>query len=363
MPGIYTHNFVFKRVVDNVLKNRGRSHMMRSLEILFSDKEHLRAGLFGAIGPDIFNFMKAYDRGGIYGNAISFYLHDSGCVPFADRMLDTVIAQKDSRNEWASIQKAYLLGYISHTMADAIINPFAFYFSGFPSAFSRREIIHYRIANLRFQYNIDNYYLYKSELSAPYTISIDEMLPASYKSNAGAVWPQVRVLLLESLKRENAALFGRIFPALGDSHIDGDTGRIRLFDRIPENIRLCYKLRRTGNERLMKVLDRMCENSLTYSDFFLRYPVPKAVDQDALNIHQARWQYPANQRGYRYESIPLLVKALIEQVTDTWEKIEEAVYNRKKPVTGEFFSLNAYTGEKDALYCDMKIKDIIKLKV
>lgn len=363
MPGIYTHNFIFKRVVDNVIKNRSRSHMMRSLEILFSDREHLRAGLFGAIGPDVFDFMSIYNRGGIYGNDITFHLHNTGSASFAEGMIDSVIAQKDSRNEWSSIQKAYLLGYMSHLVADSVIHPFTFYFSGFPSSFSRREIIHYRIANLRFMYNIDNYYLYKSELSVPYTITIDEMLPVSRKSGAGTVWPQVRVLLLESLRNDNPELFGRFFPALTGSRIDGDLGNVRLFDRIPANIQHCYKLRRTSNERLMKVLDRMCENPLTYSDFFVRYPVPKAVDLDALNMHQARWQYPAHQRGFRYESVPILVKAMIEQITDIWEKIEGAVFSMKKPEPGTIFSLNAYTGEKDALYSDMKIKDIIKLRV
>ena len=114
MPGIYTHNLLFKRVVDNVVRNRSRSHMMRALEIMFADKEHLRAGLFGAIGPDVFDYMSVYNRGGIYGNDIAFYLHDSGCVSFTDRMIEAVIEQRDSRNEWASLQKAFLLGYISH---------------------------------------------------------------------------------------------------------------------------------------------------------------------------------------------------------------------------------------------------------
>ena len=363
MPGIYTHNFIFKRVIDNVVRYRNRSHLMRSLEILFSDREHLRAGLFGSIGPDLFDYMNVYNRGGIYGNEIAFYLHDSGCSSFTGWMIDSVISQNDSRNEWVSIQKAYLLGYISHLVADAVLNPFIFYFSGFPSSVSRREIIHYRIANLRFAYNIDNYYLYKSELSVPYTMTIDEMLPVPLKGRTERIWPQVRVLLLESLRNDNPVLFGRFFPSLTGSRIDGDTGSVRRLDRIPANIKISYKLRRTVNERLMKVLDRMCENPLTYSDFYVRYPVPKAVDHDALNIHQARWQYPAFQRGYRYESVPLLVKALVDQITDTWEKLEDAVINRKKPDTGIIFSLNAYTGEKDALYSDMKIKDIIKLKV
>jgi len=59
----------------------------------------------------------------------------------------------------------------------------------------------------------------------------------------------------------------------------------------------------------------------------------------------------------------LLVKVLVEQVTDIWEKFEESVLKREQPEKGAIFPLNAYTGEKDALYGDMKIKDIIKLKV
>lgn len=363
MPGIYTHNFIFRRVVENVFKNRSRSHMMRSLEILFSDKEHMRAGLFGSIGPDIFDFMSVYSRGEIYGNDIAFNLHDSECVSFLESMAGAVIAQKDSRNEWSSIQRAYLLGYLSHLAADAAIHPFTFYFSGFPSSLSNMERTHYRIANLKFHYNIDNYYLYKSELSAAYNMTIDEMLPVLKNGSKGSIWPQVKVLLLGSLKSSNPKLFARFFPPLVDSVIDGDIGRVKQLDRIPANIRFCYRMRRTTGERMMKVLDRMCEKPLTYSDFFVRYPAYRAVDFDALNIHQARWQYPANQRGFRYESVPLLVKVLVEQVTDIWEKFEESVLKREQPEKGAIFPLNAYTGEKDALYGDMKIKDIIKLKV
>lgn len=336
---------------------------MRSLEILFADREHLRAGFFGAIGPDIFDYMNVFNRSGFYGNDISFHLHDSGTASFIKCMTDVITSQKDTRNEWSSIQRSYLLGYISHIISDAVIYPYIFYFSGFPSGFSRMEIINYRKANLRFMYNIDNYYLYRSELSVPYNMSLDEMLPVSYMKDGGTIWPQVRVLLLESLKRENRNLFARFFPALADSGIDGDTGRVRLFDRIPGNIRLCYKLRRTANERLMKVLDRMCENPLTYSDFFVRYPLPKMVDQDALNIHQARWQYPAFQRGFRYESIPQLVKLAVEQITDTWEKLEGHISGNSGMAIVEELIPHAYTGEREALYSDMKTKDIIRLRI
>jgi len=363
MPGIYTHNFIFRRSVENVIKNHGRSGMMRSLEILFSDREHMRAGYFGAIGPDIFDYMNIWSKGGIYGSELSFSLHDSGCSSFIGHMSDIITSQKDSRNEWASIQKSYLLGYISHVLADAVLNPFIFYFSGFPSTYTRSEIIRCRIANLRFGYNIDNYYLYRSELSVPYNMSVDEMLPDNRLKERGAVWPQVKVLLLESLKRENGNLFGRYFAEYADRNIDGDVGRIRSFDRIPDNIRLCYRLRRTGNERIMNILDRMRENPVTYSDFFVRYPLPKAVDQDALNIHQARWQYPAFQRGFRYESVPQLVKLAVDQITDVWEKVEGAANSGKRVNIADIFSYNAYTGEKEALYSDMKIKDVIKLKI
>lgn len=362
MPGIYTHNFIFRRAVENVARNRTRSGMMRSLEILFSNGDHLRAGLFGSIGPNIFDYMNIFNRSGIYGNDISFYLHDSGCLSFIQHMTDVVASQKDSRNEWESMQRAYLLGYISHIVADAVIHPFVFYFSGFPSGFTRREIIHYRRANLWFQYNIDNYYLYRSELSVPYNVSIEEMLPASYIGRQGIIWPQVKVLVLESLRRENPNLLGRFLPSVADKKIDGDIGRVRAFDRIPANIRYCYRFKRTVNEKLMKVMDRLCEEPAGYSDFFVRYPLPKIVDEDALNLHQGRWQYPAFQRGFRYESIPQLVKLAVDHIIEIWEKVEELVIGGKNSRITEILIYSAYTGERQAIYSDMKIKDVIKLK-
>lgn len=363
MPGIYTHNFIFRRAMENTVKSRGRSQALRSLEVLFSHGEHVRAGFFGAIGPDIFDYMNFFDRGAIYGNEISFHLHDSGCASYISHMTDIVLAQRDSRNEWASIQRAYLLGYLSHIIADAYIHPFSFYFSGFPAGFSRGEIIHFRKANLRFLYNIDNYYLYRSELSVPYSMSLEEMLPSADRRGRLNMWPQVKVLILEALKRENSHLLGRNFPALAGNHIDGDTGRLRNFDRIPANIQLCYKLKRSVNERLVKLMDRLSQSRLFYSDLFVRYPMPKFVDQDALNIHQARWQYPAKQRGFRYESVPAIVKQAVDRITEVWIALEEAVIKGGGFEAKDLFQLNAYTGEKDALYSDMKIKDVIKLRI
>ena len=95
----------------------------------------------------------------------------------------------------------------------------------------------------------------------------------------------------------------------------------------------------------------------------MRYPQPKRVDEDAMNIHQGRWQYPAQQRGFRYESVLHLIKLSIEQIVNVWELIEPAVYDAKSFDVRNIVHFSAYTGENDIYYDEMKIKDPIKLKV
>ncbi|HPS87296.1 MAG TPA: zinc dependent phospholipase C family protein [Spirochaetota bacterium] len=362
MPGIYTHNYIFRKSVESILKNRNRSYINRSIETLFSTPEHFKAGLFGSIGPDIFDYIQVLPKGESYGNEITFALHNKSCVPFLQNMTDIVINNKDSRNEWSSVQRGYLLGYISHIISDSILHPYIFYSSGFPDNMERGEINYFRKKNLRFQYNIDNYFLYRDEWGALIK-PLEEMLPVSIIKGKKVIWPSIKYLILESLKRENESLFNKYFTDTKQKRLDGDTGRIKNFDKIPVWIMLCYKIKRTGNPKWISIIDKLCENPLTYSDCFVRYPAPKRIDEDALNIHQGRWQYPAFQRGFRYESVLHLIKFSIEQIVSAWERIEPAIYGDKSFNLDETVILNAYTGEKDVFFEDMKIKDPVKLKV
>jgi len=362
MPGIYTHNYIFRKSVEIILKNKNRSYINRSIEALFATPEHFKAGLFGAIGPNIFDYMHIKQKADSYGNEITFALHNKSCAPFLQNMADIVINNKDSRNEWASVQRAYLLGYISHIISDSVLHPYIFYSSGFPDKMESGEINHYRRINLKFEYNIDNYLLYRDESGAVIN-SLEEMLPVYTHRSKKAVWPSIKYLILESLKRENEILFHKYFKDIRRDRLDGDIGAVKNFDKIPAGILLCYKIKRTENDRWINIIDKLADNPLTYSDYFVRYPKPKRVDEDALNIHQGRWQYPAHQRGFRYESVLHLIKFTIEQIVGVWELVEPAVYGSKTLDLNEMMILNAYTGEKGAFFEDMKIKDPVKLKV
>jgi len=362
MPGIYTHNYIFRKCVENVLKNSGRSYIDRSIETLYSTPEHFKAGLFGAIGPDIFDYMHLIRKGNSYGNEISFALHDKSCTSYLQHMTDIVMNNKDSRNEWSAVQRGYLLGYISHIISDSILHPYIFYSSGFPEKMEKGEINYWRRRNLRFQYNIDNYFIYRDE-SGTVIQSIEEMLPVYGTRGRKRIWPSIKYLILESLKRENEPLLGKYFKDIKRDRIDGDTGPVRNFDKIPAGISLCYKIKRTQNPKWISIIDKLADNPVTYSDFFVRYPGPKRVDVDALNIHQARWQYPALQRGFRYESVLHLIKFSIEQIVAAWELIEPSVYTAASINISDIVPLSAYTGEKGVFFEEMKIKDPVKLKV
>ncbi len=361
MPGIYTHNVIFKKALEAVAKKSSSSYIDKSIVSLFKSPEHERAGLFGSIGPNIFDYMDLRYKGKNYGNDIAYLLHNDAVYPFAENMLETIKGYGDSRNEWASSQRAYLMGYISHIIADSVIHPFVFYFSGFPSGGTKKEAIHFRKLNLLFQYNIDNYFLYKDE--AGQNPGIDEMLPFNRIGRRSSLEPSVKALILQALKKLDEGLFNRAFKRIAGKEINGALGYVPGFDRIPANIQFCYRMKRTENDRLKRYMDRINEYPPLYSDFLVRYPGFKRVDMDALNIHQGRWQYPAGQKGLRYESVLHLIKTAVERIVDAWERIESIAYGGKSIDIAPFAEINAYTGEKSVLYREMKIKDVIKLRL
>jgi hypothetical protein len=306
--------------------------------------------------------MEIIRKGNRYCNEIAFALHDKNSKTYLQHLINIATSNKDVRSEWSYLQKGYLLGYISHLISDSIIHPYIFFSSSFPSTMGRDEIHYHRIRNLRFQYNIDNYFLYRDEAGAIIN-SIDEMFPLCTVKNKKVVWPAIKYLILESLRRDNESLFKKYFKDIKDKKIDGDIVYVKNFDKIPKMILDCYKIKRTDNLRWIKIIDRLCSNKFLYSDFFIRYPAAKRIDEDAMNIHQGRWQYPALQKGFRYESVLHLVRSSIDQTTKIWESFLQAAYNNKPFEINEILSLNPYTGENDVFFEDMKVKDPIKLKV
>jgi len=363
MPGIYTHNYIFRKAEETVSKSSGKSYLMKSIALLLSSSEHKKSGLLGAIGPNIFDYIHPFKRGDTYGHRISFYLHDSGYSSFIDKMIDVILESGDMRNEWTSVRRAYLFGYISHIISDSVVHPYVFYSSGFPEIENQAKARFFRRGNLRFQYNIDNWFIYRDGTFTSAELDVLTMVPSMKQNSEKGVWLPVRSLLLESLKRENTEIFSIEFSKIENLKLDGSLNKNTSIDRVLRNIPLCYKLKRTTDERKMRLFDRFNESPLTYSDFFVRYPLPKRVDDDALNMHQSRWQYPALQRGFRYDSVLHLIREAVEKTVTAWVALEEMIYSGKRPSMESLGIINAYTGEKGACYTDMKIKDPVKLKV
>jgi len=363
MPGIYTHNYIFRKAADVAAKSSGKSYLMKSIALLFASPEHKKAGLLGAIGPNIFDYIHPFKKGETFGNRISFYLHDIGYSSFIDRMLDIILESKDMRNEWTSVRRGYLFGYISHIIADSIVHPYVFYSSGFPESDNKAKARYFRRGNLRFQYNIDNWFIYRDGTFTSAELDVSTMIPSMKLNSEKGIWLPVRSLLLESLRRENSEIFGSEFRKIESLRFDGSLDKNSSIDRVLRNIPLCYKMKRTTDERKMRLFDRFNESPLTYSDFFVRYPLPKRVDDDALNIHQGRWQYPALQRGFRYDSVLHLIRESVEKTVNTWVALEKMIYSGERPSLETLGIINAYTGEKGARYSDMKVKDPVKLKV
>lgn len=363
MPGIYTHNYIFRKTAESIAKGSGRSYLMKSITILLSSPEHMKAGLMGAIGPNIFDYIHPFRKNGNYGSEISFYLHDRGFSSFVGRMIDVILEAGDSRNEWTSAHRAYLLGYISHIISDSIVHPYVFYSSGFPEGPGQGNARFFRRMNLRFQYNIDNWFLYRDGSFHSGDFEVSAMVPSMKLKGEKGVWFSIRSLILESLRRDNPEIFSSLFSGLEKGRLDGSLEKVPPIDSVLRNIPLCYKLKRTTDRRKMRLLDRLNEGELTYSDFFVRYPLPKKIDDDALNIHHGRWQYPALQRGFRYDSVPHLVRDAVDKTAAAWEIVEGMIYSGKRPEPESFGMLNAYTGEKEAHYSDMRVKDPLKLKV
>jgi hypothetical protein len=231
MPGIYTHNYIFRKAADSALKSSGKSYLMKSVALLLSSPEHKKAGLLGAIGPNIFDYIHPLKKSETYGHHISFYLHDSGYSSFIDRMLDLILESGDMRNEWTSVRRAYLFGYISHIISDSIVHPYVFYSSGFPENDNQVKSRFFRRSNLRFQYNIDNWFIYRDGTYTPAELDVSTMIPSMKITSEKGIWLPVRSLLLESLKRENNEMFSSEFRKIENLRLDGSLAKNSSIDR------------------------------------------------------------------------------------------------------------------------------------
>ena len=362
MPGIYTHNKIFRETILSLSKRKKKNYLLRSVESIFTDWTRFKSGLFGSIGPNIFDYIPSRNKTNPYCHEISFALHNGFSEKFIRKMITDIYSSSDRNNEWTAIQRAYLYGFISHAVADAVIHPFIFYLSGFPNNFSKNEIAFFREQNLFISYNIDNYNLFSAGKKPEYNLNINDMIPLELKSKIKKIIPPVRNLILKTIQD---TLPGQSIELklLKRNKTTLENEKMTRLDLIPYLMPISYKIKHTGNEKLRNFIFKLRDRYHFYSDFIVRYPDPKKFNSHILNHHRERWQYPAGQIGARYESIDNLMNIAVEKTADIWIALEEGMYDKINEKNLSDLSLNLYTGEKGVDYFKMHHKNPVKLKL
>ncbi len=363
MPGIITHSIAFNESLEHLHGKKYRSHFRRSLDALFRSDEHRRAALFGALGPNIFDYWP-FRKSSIPGSRLSFFLHDGGAVKLASRMLDRVIAAADFNNEWYSVQRAYFYGFVSHIICDSVFHPFVLYFSGFPSTRSKKETIHFREQNLMFQYNMDAYFEYYFR-DRRFHLALEEMFPVTGTGLQERLYPSLKEFILGAIEESYPGGAKGLLWKRGKGE---DTRLSRSFgylDVCPRLIRAAYFLKRDLKGRFARLLRELRRKNVFYSDFLVPYPEARKINKHLMNLHRERWQHPAGMPGMRYESAEDLLRRTCDITTEVWEKTEGILFGQKKNYGAivQKLSTNALTGHPGAAYRDLKVKDPVIIRI
>ncbi len=186
MPGIITHSRLFHESLASLKRVKEATPFGRSLEALFSVPERLRAGYFGSIGPDIFDYLPVTRRD-FFGTSLTMQLHSTRLTESLASLLSKTLLVGDFNNEWSATRRAYAYGYVSHLITDAVFHPFVYYWAGFPDNGSRAEIYRYREQLLLFQYNMDLFFQYHYN-NQVFDFALEESLPVRpARAGAGAL--------------------------------------------------------------------------------------------------------------------------------------------------------------------------------
>ncbi len=320
----------------------------------------MKAAHFGSLGPNIFDYIPARRRRGAYGNPVSFFLHDGGTPDLLKGMLALIYGRKDRNTEWASLQRAYLYGYISHMVSDAVFHPFIMYWSGFPSEGDVGGYARFREQNLLFTYNLDNYYQYYCDNRIGMDFDIAEFFPLERGPRFSTLCASVKTLILESLREVYPDIYQRIifYPRHGREKNVLDT--FGILDVVPRVITFSYWLKRTYSRRMTDLITALKRLNLPYNDYLVRYPAPRKLNRHVLNFHQDRWQYPAGKPGFIYHSVDHLLQEACERTVDCWEMLEEGMYSDAIPRIHDILCVNGYTGE-NRFYREMIYSNPVRL--
>ncbi|MCL1911837.1 MAG: zinc dependent phospholipase C family protein [Leptospirales bacterium] len=360
MPGIVTHKKIFKDSLKLLFtgKKHSRPYLLRSVSALLANPAHMRAALFGLLGPNIFDYIPTAGRKD-YGHRFSFMLHDKEASIFIRSMIDTICAYEDKNNEWVAMQRAYLYGMLCHLAADEILHPYVFYRSGFPD--NNSEINFYREQNLLFQYNIDNYFLYRADDKIEIGFNINEMIP--FSPNKRTLVPAVKDFILCILHEKYPDIYRKMvwFNTKKEQRNFADT--FGWLDIIPHAIIKSQNFKRNYSERIRKLAKEIRYRELFYSDFLVQYQLPQKTNTHHINQHREAWLNPIGSSQIRYDSVLQLCRAACEKTVELWEQVEDSMYTgRFKEIHG-MSVFNAYTGSADDAYADMKRKSPVRMRL
>jgi len=363
MPGIISHHRLLVETVAHLARERHLPPPLRSVEILLNTPAFKNAAFFGAIGPNIFDYAPGLTRQ-LYGSPLSYLMHNGGSVTFIAAMLRRIGALGDLNTEWASVQRAYLHGFIAHAVADIVYHPFMFYWSGFPDAFIRREINHYREQNLVFEYNLDLFFLHQYRTDG-YAFNLDDMLPLREGRRGLRINRPVKRLILEAFKEGFPDQYRRLFLGRPSGDVDGDANAFTLLDALPSLIRATYWIKRNRNPRLNALLDALRRRTALFNDYLVRYPDPRRINSHVLNLHRQRWVYPAGARGIHYESVEDLMRVVVDRTVDLWARVEAKLRQGNDNYSDVIRDMrtNNLSGEDGKDYLAMKDKEPVRLRV
>ncbi len=361
MPGIVTHSRVLKESIHLLSKKDKKSYLLRSIETLFNTARNLSAGLFGSIGPNIFDYLPRRNKNNYYGNEISFFLHNGGAGELLKSMIEKLYAYPDKNNEWAAAQRAYIYGFVSHIMTDSVFHPFIFYYSGFPAASTQKEIHFYREQNLLFKYNLDNFIQYHAEKADEFPFNLDEMLPVRSGRMISRLDEAITACILDSIKQAYPEFHQKLILLQLKKSGSESPAAFSYLDIMPHLIRTAYRLKRSSSRRLANFFLDLRRRNILYSDFIVSYPLNRRYNKNILNLHRERWEHPLGKPGLHYESIYNLLMISCEKTVELWEKLESALYGKIHAKVMDELHINAYTGDPKLSYQDMKIKRPIRL--
>ncbi|RPI92442.1 MAG: hypothetical protein EHM32_09135 [Spirochaetales bacterium] len=362
MPGIITHSRLFQESLFSLKRAKDATPFGKSIEALYSVPERLRAGLFGSIGPDIFDYLPVARRD-FFGTPLTMQIHSPRLSQSLAALLSRTLLVGDFNNEWSATRRAYSYGFVAHLIADAVFHPFVYYWAGFPDNGSRLEIYRYREQLLLFQYNMDLFFQYHYNTRV-FDFAIDDSLPMRrIRGGIPVLDYRIKSLILEMLTDICPGELPRlIWNARSPRNTDG-TWKSGPVDLIPYLIRRTYLAKRSRSRALRMLLDRLRVRRRFFPDYVTRYPEPRRMDRHALNLHRERWFHPLGTPGLHYESVEDLFKIARDRTVAAWVRMESALYAGAtdiSPIIAEL-SVDSYTGEAGNGPSHMKIKKPLRL--